>query len=138
MFLDSVIHLTELLVLILTGMMIRRMIRLYRAHTAFVPTAPADRPDPNLSVARPVTPRKATPPPTSATVLESYIDELLGTVDDSVAQAEPAVSAPQPPARLNVPLSRSPRKLTLSESGAQPEPAYQPIATILSKRCDVG
>lgn len=160
MFLDSVVHLTELLVLLLTGLMIRRMLRLYRVRAAFEPTSPVDQADPALSAARPVAFRNrlpVAPTPTAAMApspvpvpvsspapspapemeLASYIDELFGFANDT----DPAIGSALPTAPATR-LIRSPlpndRRQPTADAGGRPEPAYQPVATILSRRCDRG
>lgn len=157
MLLDLVVHLTELLVVLLTGMMLRRMFRLHRVRTAFEPTAPADhQPDPALSAARPVSKPAAVavasvhaakrveptelapaPAPAPAMVLASYIDELLGAGGDVTPTADPEITE-APPTRLLLSPSPNRQNRPAGHAGQGPETAYQPIATILNKRCDLG
>ena len=70
-------------------------------------------------------------------VLASYIDELLGTGDDVTPTADPEVTE-APPARVLLSPSPNGRSRPAGHAGHGPEPAYQPIATILNKRCDLG
>ena len=155
MFSDSLVLLMELLILLLGGLMIRRIVRLYRMHAAFKATATTDQADPALSAPRPVrtcsplsvstitlaaqTPEAPAPAPAPAPamVLESYIDELLGHAH-STSPEEARTIVRSLPAGLPVSPSFTHHRRPVDESGTGTEPAYQPIATILSKRCDLG
>jgi hypothetical protein len=138
MFVTLVVQVMEAVVIGLIAMMIRRMFSLYRTRTpAREPEAPADPTvteplaELGLSSARVVVaPHPSSPArqPTT-TMLQSYIDELLGGTGEALT----ANGSESPPAkvRLKPSVSRPP-----PSSIARSKPSYQPIANILTKRCD--